>query len=69
MKCLRKLNLDNNKFGDLGMRFLSQLDNLEELSIDNLSCIQQNKHGAIGPVGAGFLSRLRNIHKLNLSNY
>ena len=70
-KCnsLTSLNLSNNKFGDTGIKYLEQLQQLSQLdslAILNLSEIQ------IGPLGAeslpSVLKKLSSLVHLNLSN-
>jgi Ran GTPase-activating protein (RanGAP) involved in mRNA processing and transport len=70
-KCnsLTSVDLSNNKFGDTGIKYLEQLQQLSQLdslAILNLSEIQ------IGPLGAeslpSVLEKLRSLVHLNLSN-
>lgn len=59
MKSLTVLKLDYNNVTDVGVRFLSQLTNLQCLDL---------KFNNIGPVGTGYLAQLPNLRVLKLGN-
>lgn len=59
MKNLAILKLDQNDISDIGVAFLTQLVNLQNLSL--YACSN------IGPSGAGHLAQLKNLQILNLS--